>query len=175
MCVRNQRRAHVAKWECRMQKTYLWAIRASIPRHITHDLCKVFCVLDDKDMPEHLEVIEIRSNVGYLGRRKTIRKKRPSPKGQFSHLERRNERMVGIQVRNYLKTAVEGDDLALDMFLKYPTRHDDVHNVSKKRMHTRQCRRCRKRGTKKKQIRTPTTVSRPPDKTPRGPLCSCCP
>lgn len=50
----------------RREKTYLGPIRASIPRNITHDLRQVFGVLDDEDVPEHLEVIKIRSNVGYL-------------------------------------------------------------------------------------------------------------
>ena len=30
--------------------------------------------------------------------------------------------MVRIQIRDYLKAAVEGNDLPLDMFLQYPTR-----------------------------------------------------
>lgn len=31
--------------------------------------------------------------------------------------------MVRVQIRDYLKATAEGDDLALDMFLKYPVKH----------------------------------------------------
>jgi hypothetical protein len=46
--------------------TYLRPVRASIPRHVPHDLCEIFRVLDDKDVPKHLEVVEIRGDTGNL-------------------------------------------------------------------------------------------------------------
>ena len=50
----------------RAGNTHLWTIRASIARNVPHDLCEIFRILDDKYVPEHLEVIEIRGDAGYL-------------------------------------------------------------------------------------------------------------
>lgn len=52
-------------------------IRLSVPRHVPHDLCKIFCILNDKNVSEHLEpeVVEIRRHVRYLGN-VTMNKKR---------------------------------------------------------------------------------------------------
>ena len=49
-----------------MEKAYLGAIRAAIPRHVTHDLRQVLGVLDDKHVSEHLEVVKVGSDVGNL-------------------------------------------------------------------------------------------------------------
>lgn len=58
----------------------------------------------------------------------------PCSRTETHYLERCDECMVRVQIRDHLKAAVEGDDLALDMFLQYPTYaikrpHDDVPDV----------------------------------------------
>jgi len=49
----------------------------------------------------------------------------------FPHLERRDESVISVQVRYYLKPTAQRNDLALDVFLQNPS--STVEKVSDKR------------------------------------------
>lgn len=74
------------------------SIRAPVSRDISDDLRQVFRVGDNVNLAEHLQI------------RKFL--------GHPWLFERGNECVVGVQVGNHLETAIERDDLALDVFLQ---------------------------------------------------------
>ncbi len=78
--------------------THLWPVRASVSRHVPHDLRKILRILDDVDVTEHLQVRELGDDAG--------------------HPQRRDEPVVRVQVRDDLEAAVQGDDLPLDVLLE---------------------------------------------------------
>lgn len=66
--------------------------------------------------------------------------------------------MVRVQIRDHLKAAIEGDDLALDMFLQYPTRNArrirfqrTTSNMSAKRRVTSACKKKKDDGYARQQ------------------------
>ena len=74
------------------------SICPSISGHISDDLCQVFCVGDNVDLTEHLEI------------RKLFRHTRLLQGG--------NKGVVSVKIRYHLETAVERDDLSLDVLLQ---------------------------------------------------------
>ena len=74
------------------------------------------------------------------------------------------QHMVHVQICDHLKVAVERDDLTLRMFLQYP-----AHIAYDSQVHISIYAWAFHSFT---QTRTPTTVTRLPDKTPSAPLCA---
>ena len=95
---------------------YLRPVRSTITRGVSHDLRKVLGVIHNEDMTEHLEVGEIRRDVLNLVIAMSLESSGRRPLSAY--LQPGNERMVGVEVRDQLESAIQGDDLSLDVFLQ---------------------------------------------------------
>ena len=109
---------NIRKFE-RICVNYLRPVGSAITRGVSHDLRKILGVIHNEDVTKHLEMGEIRRDAlnlvirmswGLWGRR---------PLGAY--LQPSDERMVGVEVRDQLESAVQGDDLSLDVFLQDAT------------------------------------------------------
>ena len=95
---------------------YLRPVRSTITRGVSHDLRKVLGVIHNEDMTEHLEVGEIRRDALNLVIAMSLESSGRRPLSAY--LQPGNERMVGVEVRDQLESAIQGDDLSLDVFLQ---------------------------------------------------------
>ena len=105
--------------------TNLWTVCTAVASHVSDDLREVFCILDNVDVPEHVEV----RNLG----------------GDARNAGRGDERVVGVQVRNDLEAPVQRNDLPLEVLLqdaitlvstKSSNRHVDPSTYAINRMPT---------------------------------------
>jgi hypothetical protein len=100
------------------KETYFRAICASIPRDIPHDLREIPRILDNIDVPKHLEVGEFGCNLGHLWRGNELVWE--FNKGETANFERSYEHVVGIQICDDLKPTTQRYDLSLDMLVQNP-------------------------------------------------------
>lgn len=96
--------------------SYLGPVGSTITRGVSHNLRKILGVIHNEDMAEHLEVGEIRHDALNLVVVMSLKLMGRRTFGVY--LQPSNKRMVGIEIRDQLESAVQGDDLSLDVFLQ---------------------------------------------------------
>jgi len=105
----------IGKFE-RICVNYLRPVGSTITRGVSHNLCKILGVIHNEDMTKHLEMGKIRRDA--LNLVIPISWQLWGSRALGTYLQPGDECMVGVEVRDQLESAVQGDDLSLDVFLQ---------------------------------------------------------
>jgi hypothetical protein len=95
---------------------YLGAVGSTIAGGISYDLRKILSIIYDEDVAKHFEMGEIRRDTLNLF---IVLRLRVLERRSFqTYLQPGDERVVGVEIRDQLESAVQGDDLPFDVFLE---------------------------------------------------------
>ena len=85
---------------------YLRTVGSAIAGGVSYDLRKILSIIHDEDVAKHLEMGEIRRdtlNLFIIMRSRILKGRRPLR----AYLQPGDERMVGVEIRNQLKSSIQ--------------------------------------------------------------------